>query len=120
MNFEQNHADTVECVQLLSTSVEKVFNFIDKEMDRCLTLTNGCGFAMLIEARKIFLKSYVEEFNRVIVNLKERNSKQENVMSKGHHRSTSSPHNLLSTKSDENNFEDWDTFRHFVKIIQKS
>ncbi len=87
-------------------------------MDRCQTLTNGCGFAMLVEALKIFLKSYVEEFKRVIVNLKERNTKQEIVKTKGHRRSTSSPHNILSTKSDENDFEDWDAFRHFVKIIQ--
>ena len=73
---------------------------------------------MLIEALKIFLKSYVEEFKRVVVNLKIRNSKQqENLKVKGHNRSSSSPHNLL-LNSDENDHEDWATFRHFVKIIQ--
>lgn len=44
---------------------------------------------------------YIEEFKQVIINLKERKSYDNQV--------------LRSTKSDN---EDWNTFRHFIKIIQ--
>lgn len=50
---------------------------------------------MMIDAFKIFLKSYLDEFKRVVSNLKERRKE-------------------TATIDDE----DWDSFRHFVKIIQ--
>lgn len=49
----KNNPDIIECVQLLGTSVEKVFNLIDNEIKRCMTLTNGCAFSMLIDALKV-------------------------------------------------------------------
>lgn len=42
----------------------------------------------------------MEEFKRVVVNLKERNKDQ------------------LSSAKEKDDLEDWDTFRHFVRIIQ--
>lgn len=52
-NIKIRHPDTVECVQLLSNSVTKVFYLIEKEIDRCNKLTNGCGVWLLIEAFKV-------------------------------------------------------------------
>lgn len=49
----------------------------------------------MIDAFKIFLRNYLDEFKRVVSNLKER--RKEN------------------TKTDN---EDWESFRHFIKIIQ--
>lgn len=51
------------------------------------------------------MKMYIEEFKQVVINLKERKSEQ------------------LTTSGSSNSkqlemIEDWDTFRHFVKIIQ--
>lgn len=51
--FLKNHNNTGECIQLLSDSVAKIFNLVDKETERCLTYTNGCGLAMLIDALKV-------------------------------------------------------------------
>ena len=53
-NIKMAHYDTIECVQLLNTSVAKVFNLVDNEIDRCFSMTNGCGFAMLVDALKVF------------------------------------------------------------------
>lgn len=101
-NIKMSHAITGECIQLLGDSVAKIFNLIDKEIDRCVSLTNGCGLAMLIDALKMFLKSYVEEFKRIVINLKERKTFDKN-----------------STNAKVNEgAEDWESFRHFVKIIQ--
>ncbi|RNA00345.1 conserved oligomeric Golgi complex subunit 7-like, partial [Brachionus plicatilis] len=94
-NIKLNSYDVIECVQLLSGSVNKIFNLIEKEIERCLKLTNGCCFYMMIDAFKVFLRNYLDEFKRVVTNLKERRREQ--------------------TKTDD---EDWDSFRHFVKIIQ--
>jgi len=84
--------------------VVKVFNLLEKEIERCITLTNGCALGLLVEALKVikslflkssrtqtsfsycrgkqktFLKSYIEEFKRVANNLKERkpNEQSEN------------------------------------------
>jgi hypothetical protein len=114
-----NHAQTTECIQLLSDSVREIFNLIDKELDKCIAYTNGCGLAMLIDAFKLFLKNYVDEFKRIVINLKER---------KQHHLLEASPQSqsLLHTSSsginlnlmNNNNNEDWESFRHFVRIIQ--
>ena len=68
--------------------------------------------------KKIFLKNYVEEIKRIIINLKERNSKTKESKKLGHNRTSSSPLNIREKTSNENDQEDWDTFRHFVKIIQ--
>jgi hypothetical protein len=42
------------------------------ELARCDTYTNSCGLAMLIDSLKHFLKSYIDEFKQVALNLKER------------------------------------------------
>lgn len=97
------HKDTVECVQLLSNSVTKVFNLIDKELERCTSLSNGCALSLLIDAIKAFLKIYVEDFKQVVLNLKERKTTMEAM--------------IASVKGGDV-VEDWDTFRHFVRIIQ--
>lgn len=55
-NIKMRHKDTVECVQLLSNSVAKVFNLIDNEIERCNNISNGCGIIFLIEAIKVELK----------------------------------------------------------------
>ena len=97
-----------------------MFNLIDKEIERCHSLTNGCGFSMLIEAFKLFLKNYIEEFKRVVVNLKERKNEANQAFVRAHSR-TSSKVGVSGaglTSSNANGEEDWDTFRHFVKIIQ--
>ncbi|CAF0719641.1 unnamed protein product [Brachionus calyciflorus] len=96
-NIKLNSPDTLECVQLLNNSVSKVFNLVDYEIDRCISLTNGCGFSMLVDSFRVFLKNYVDEFKRVVTNIKER--KKDTTVS----------------KQDQ---EDWDSFRHFVRIIQ--
>jgi hypothetical protein len=52
---------------------------------------------------KSFMKMYIEEFKQVVINLKERKSEQ------------------LTGSSNSKQLEmieDWDTFRHFVRIIQ--
>ena len=38
---------------ILNEDESGIFNLIDKEIERCLNLTNGCGFAMIIEALKV-------------------------------------------------------------------
>ena len=93
---------------------------LEKEIERCITLTNGCALGLLVEALKVikksllnliefksifndlanenkktFLKSYIEEFKRVVNNLKERKPNEQSE-----------------------NKEDWDIFRNFVKVIQ--
>jgi hypothetical protein len=55
-NIKMRHNDTVECVQLLSNSVTKVFNLIDKEVERCAIFTKGCAFSLLIEAIKVKIR----------------------------------------------------------------
>lgn len=102
-NIKMSHPITSECIQLLGDSVGKIFNLIDREIERCVSFTNGCGLAMLIDALKIFLKSYVEEFKRIVINLKERKSFDKNQF------------NVQKTNEGA---EDWESFRHFVKIIQ--
>lgn len=52
-NINMRNSDIFECVQLLSNSVNKVFNLIDKEIKRCNYLTNGCAIILLIEAVKV-------------------------------------------------------------------
>lgn len=54
-NIKMRHKDTVECVQLLSNSVAKVYNLIDKEIERCNSLSNGCAISLLIDAIKVIL-----------------------------------------------------------------
>ena len=69
----------------------------------------------------------MDEFKRVIVNLKERKHNKKGVhltpqaphtaaSSFAAHHSVSTPQNLHELEDD--NEEDWETFRHFVKIIQ--
>jgi len=118
-----NHpTQTTECIQLLTDSITKIFtNLIDKEIQRCIQYTNGCGLAMLIDALKIFLKNYLEEFKRIVINLKERKHHQ-------HQQQQQSQDTLLHTSSSSINLnnqqtsvvvtEDWESFRHFVRIIQ--
>ena len=103
-----------------------MFYLIEIELARCDTYTNGCGLAILIDSLKSFLKNYIEEFKRIVLNLKERKHD-----AKDHHRhqhpnqhlmqSATVPTNLSSSskqKAEEEEEEDWETFRHFVKIIQ--
>ena len=56
-NIKMSHNNTGECIQLLSDSVSKIFNLIDKEIERCLSFTNGCGLSMLIEALKVMFNN---------------------------------------------------------------
>jgi hypothetical protein len=124
MEFEScklDHGDIIECVQLLNLSVNKIVNNAQAAIDRCMRLTFGCGIVLLIDALKVsnqmvpmmpkvvflfsslffilysikvYLKSYMVEYRRVATNLKERN---------------------IKTMSEN---EEWDLFRHFLKIIQ--
>jgi hypothetical protein len=72
---------------------------------------------MLIDALKQFLKHYIEEFRRVVLNLRERKTPSANQQTQ--QTSGMSSANLASAKSvsiDE--LENWSLFRHFVRIIQ--
>ena len=125
-NIQMNHpTQTTECIQLLTDSITKIFtNLIDKEIQRCMQYTNGCGLAMLIDALKIFLKNYLEEFKRIVINLKERKHQQQQQQQQ----QQQSQDTLLHTSSSSINLnnqqttvvvtEDWESFRHFVRIIQ--
>ena len=118
-NVRMTHADIVDNVQLLQNSVLSVFGLIDNEMERCSVLTNNCCFSMLIDAVKTFLKCYVDEFRRVVLNLRERKKQS------GHTSTSSSSHNFNAASSaaaataiSANELENWSLSRHFVRIIQ--
>lgn len=115
-NIKMIHSDTVECIELLSNSVTKVFNLIDQEIERCVKFTNGCGFSILIDVLKVFLKNYIEDFKRIVINLKER--KKQGAQNETNR--FASVADSLSTANSGVSYgdEDWDTFRHFVRVIQ--
>lgn len=52
-NVKMRHNDTIECVQMLSNSVSKVFKLIEIEIERCNNLSNGCAILFLIESIKV-------------------------------------------------------------------
>ncbi len=110
------HADIVDNVQLLNNSVMSVFNMIDKEIERCNALTNNCCFVMLIDALKQFLKSYIEEFRRVVVNLRERKNPAASHASQSTSMSSANLNAAKTVSIDE--LENWSLFRHFVRVIQ--
>lgn len=98
-SIRMTHPDIVDNVQLLGDSVASVFGLVDKEIQRCNLLSNNCCFIMLVDALKQFLKHYVDEFRRVVLNLKERKTSVK-----------------MNNQLDES--ENWTLFRHFARIIQ--
>ena len=64
----------------------------------------------------MFLKNYVEEFKRVVINIKER--KQDTNQAFQASNSTNTLSSQQNKSSSNNGAEDWESFRHFVRIIQ--
>jgi hypothetical protein len=117
-SVKMTHVDIVDNVQLLSNSVVSVFNLIEKEIERCASLTNNCCFLMLIDALKQFLKTYIDEFRRVVLNLKERKSAAAAVTVAHSNQSSASTAILAARSVSVDELENWSMFRHFVRIIQ--
>jgi hypothetical protein len=123
-NIRLSHRDIAECVQLLNDSVNKIFSLIERQVDICISLTNGSTFSLLINAIKEFLYTYIETFRQVVININERQFNDPKVLLKGeqsHLRSSSAtiPNSLnsITTTTTPPINQDWDIFRHFVRII---
>ncbi|XP_077983120.1 conserved oligomeric Golgi complex subunit 7-like [Glandiceps talaboti] len=94
--------ELIDSAEILAESVTKVFNLVEEAVDRCMTLTEGCGSMGLIRAIKALFGSYCFEFNRVLTNLRAKAG-------------LDSP--LPSSASSEIT-EDWEQFQHALRIIQ--
>ncbi|KAK3085428.1 hypothetical protein FSP39_003139 [Pinctada imbricata] len=91
-----DHEEVFETVQLLSASVSKLFAAAKQANQRCLDITDGCGYVFMMEALKTYFSSYCREFRRVLTNIKEK----------------------CRTSRRKGEDEDWTHFQHSLRIIQ--
>ncbi|XP_056005871.1 conserved oligomeric Golgi complex subunit 7-like isoform X3 [Ostrea edulis] len=95
-SIKLDHEEIFETVQLLAVSVNKLFNFAKEANDRCLNLTNGCGYVFMMDSLKTYFSNYCKEFRRVLTNIKEK----------------------CRTSRRAGEEEDWTHFQHTLRIIQ--
>lgn len=95
-SIKLDHEEIFETVQLLGRSVNKLFNFAKEANERCLNLTNGCGYLFMMDALKTYFSNYCKEFRRVLTNIKEK----------------------CRTSRRAGEEEDWTHFQHTLRIIQ--
>ncbi|XP_064640481.1 conserved oligomeric Golgi complex subunit 7-like [Lineus longissimus] len=94
-NIQVDHDEIIDSVRLLGESVGKLFSAAEEANERCMKFANGCGYPDLLQAVEAYLKNYVKEFRRVLVNLREKCK--------------------LDAPGDH---EDWSLFQHSLRIIQ--
>ncbi|KAK3584557.1 hypothetical protein CHS0354_030563 [Potamilus streckersoni] len=95
-NIKLDHEEVFETVQLLSQSVNKLFNIASQANERCIKLSNGCSYVSLLEALKLYFYNYCREFRRVLVNIREK----------------------CKSSVRNGDLEDWSNFQHSLRIIQ--
>ncbi|XP_064611193.1 conserved oligomeric Golgi complex subunit 7-like [Liolophura sinensis] len=95
-NIRLDHQEIIDTVRLLGDSVSKLFSAANQANERCLKLTDGCGYLSLLEGFKNYFLNYAREFRRVLVNIQEK---------------------CRMDKSSQD-AEDWSLFQHSLRIIQ--
>ncbi|ESN97278.1 hypothetical protein HELRODRAFT_178406 [Helobdella robusta] len=88
-----DHPDPLESTSLLSNSIPKIFSAVTQSNERCLALTNGVVYIPYLEMVKEFLRSYLKELKRVMMNIFEKFNRDVIV-------------------------EDWSDFQNALKVIQ--
>lgn len=96
-NIRLDHEDVMDCVTLLGESVPKLFAAAAMANQHCIDLTSGCGYVMLPRVLQDYLKKYLIEFERVLVNISEKCKVD--------------PSTGMDT-------DEWDSFQNSLRIIQ--
>ncbi|CAH1780014.1 unnamed protein product [Owenia fusiformis] len=94
-NIALDHSEILDTVRLVGESVTKLFSATNQANERCLQLTNGCGYVGLLDALQKYFSAYVMEFRRVLTNLREKCK--------------------IDNRSEA---DDWSFFQHSLRMIQ--
>ncbi|XP_072180039.1 conserved oligomeric Golgi complex subunit 7-like [Diadema setosum] len=98
--------DLIDCAQLLSESVNKLFKLTNEAADRCTAFTEGFGMTGLQSALKAAFSSYCQKFDHALETLR---------AACGLDPGSS---NAMVTSAGSELGEDWSKFQHSLKIVQ--
>lgn len=102
--IQMEKKDLIDCAQLLSDSVGKIFKLSNEALERCTLLTDGLGSCGLQNALKSLFHAYCDRFVAALDNL-----------ALIHEQETS---RAEATHIEGALGEDWSKFQHALKIIQ--
>jgi hypothetical protein len=95
-SIQMDHTDVVECVALLHDSVSKLFSAANASNQRCIEFTSGCGYIILPQTLQEYLRHYIEQFERAIINVREK----------------------CKVDSATVDMDEWSSFQNSLRIIQ--
>ncbi|PIK54807.1 putative conserved oligomeric Golgi complex subunit 7 [Apostichopus japonicus] len=102
--IQMERRDLIDCAQLLSDSVGKLFKLANEALERCTSLTDGLGSCGLQSALKSLFHAYCERFTSAL-----------DLLANIHEQETSKD---VASPSESALGEDWTKFQHALKIIQ--
>ncbi|XP_071838113.1 conserved oligomeric Golgi complex subunit 7-like isoform X2 [Apostichopus japonicus] len=102
--IQMERRDLIDCAQLLSDSVGKLFKLANEALERCTSLTDGLGSCGLQSALKSLFHAYCERFTSAL-----------DLLANIHEQETSKD---VASPSEGALGEDWTKFQHALKIIQ--
>lgn len=91
-----DHHEILDCVVLLQESVSKLFAAAHASNQRCIELTSGCGYIILSQTLQEYIRRYIAQFERILVNIREK----------------------CRLDSSAVDAEEWSTFQNSLRIIQ--
>ncbi|XP_041482343.1 conserved oligomeric Golgi complex subunit 7-like isoform X2 [Lytechinus variegatus] len=98
--------DLIDCAQLLSDSLNKIFKLTNEALDRCTSFTGGFGIAGLLAALKAFFSLYCQKFDRTLETLRSSCGLDPGST------------NAMMTSAGAELGEDWSKFQNALKIVQ--
>ncbi|XP_030837480.1 conserved oligomeric Golgi complex subunit 7 [Strongylocentrotus purpuratus] len=105
INMERQ--DLIDCAQLLSDSLNKIFKLTNEASDRCTAFTGGFGMAGLLSALKATFSSYCQKFDRSLETLRSACGLD-----------PVSTNAMVMTSAGAELGEDWSKFQNALKIVQ--